>query len=262
MPRTLSFLALLAIVAGCAMGAEPIAEEATTSTSPVATSTSLPTTTTTVAPNNYEGFAVSTLPEDVNLVAMARGELAVYPEADSPDPTYTLPASTILGTVTVVTVVDGPIDGWAKVMLPIRPNGSEGWIKTDNVDLYVVEGRVVVDLSDRELTYYKGGEEVLTSVVAIGTSRNPTPTGHFYITDNVTMANPNSPWGPHAFGLSARSDTITEYTGGDGIVGIHGTNRPGSIGNAASLGCVRLPNDVITQLHELIAIGTPVEIRA
>jgi lipoprotein-anchoring transpeptidase ErfK/SrfK len=120
----------------------------------------------------------------------------------------------------------------------------------------------VVDLSDRELTYYKGGEEVLTSVVAIGTSRNPTPTGHFYITDNVTMANPNSPWGPHAFGLSARSDTITEYNGGDGIVGIHGTNRPGSIGNAASLGCVRLPNDVITHLHELIAIGTPVEIRA
>jgi lipoprotein-anchoring transpeptidase ErfK/SrfK len=82
------------------------------------------------------------------------------------------------------------------------------------------------------------------------------------VTDNVTLANPGSPWGPHALGLSARSDTITEFNGGDGIVGIHGTNRPDSIGEAASLGCVRVPNEVIVQLHQLVQIGTPVEIRA
>jgi len=69
-------------------------------------------------------------------------------------------------------------------------------------------------------------------------------------------------WGPHALGLSARSDTITEYKGGDGIIGIHGTNRPGSIGEAASLGCVRVPNEVIALLHDLVAVGTPVEIGA
>jgi lipoprotein-anchoring transpeptidase ErfK/SrfK len=78
----------------------------------------------------------------------------------------------------------------------------------------------------------------------------------------VRVARAGGPWGPAALGLSARSDTITEFNGGDGIVGIHGTNRPGSIGQAASLGCIRLPNDVILQLHELVPIGTPVEIRA
>ena len=131
-----------------------------------------------------------------------------------------------------------------------------------DAEIYVVEGRVVVDLSDRSLIYYEHGEEVLTATIAIGTSRNPTPTGEYYVTDSVTLHDPNSVWGPHALGLSARSETITEYNGGDGIIGIHGTSNPGSIGKAASLGCVRVHNDVITALHQMIPIGTPVVINA
>nr|MDP9493870.1 L,D-transpeptidase [Actinomycetota bacterium] len=168
----------------------------------------------------------------------------------------------ILGTITVVEVIEGPIDGWALVRLPVRPNGTQGWVMVSDLMLYVVDSKVEIDLSDRSLTYYEGGEEVLSTPVAVGTDRNPTPVGDFFVTDSVTLANPGSPWGPHAFGISARSDTITEYNGGDGIIGIHGTNRPASIGNAASLGCVRVPNEVITALHEIVPIGTPVEITA
>jgi hypothetical protein len=193
---------------------------------------------------------------------MVKGELDVYATPEDSEPMMLLPATTILETVTVVTIVEGPIDGWARVMLPVRPNGSEGWVKTSDIEIYVVAGRLLVDLSEKTLTYYRGGEVVLTSTVAVGTGRNPTPTGHFFVTDNVTLTDPNSPWGPHALGLSGRSDTITEYNGGDGIIGIHGTNRPDSIGQAASLGCVRLPNDVITAIHQMVPIGTPVEIRA
>jgi lipoprotein-anchoring transpeptidase ErfK/SrfK len=119
-----------------------------------------------------------------------------------------------------------------------------------------------VDLTKRTLIYFEDGEEILTTTVAIGSDRNPTPTGSFFVTDNVTLANPNSPWGPHALGLSGRSDTITEFNGGDGIIGIHGTNNAASIGEAASLGCVRVPNEIITELHEIIPIGTPVQINA
>ena len=103
---------------------------------------------------------------------------------------------------------------------------------------------------------------MLTTEIGVGSSQNPTPTGRFFVTDTVTMADPNSAWGPHALGLSARSDTITEYNGGDGIIGIHGTNSPWSIGRASSLGCIRVPNDVITRLHEMVRLGTPVEIAA
>ncbi len=254
-----SILAMALVATAC--GAETLQ----TTTTIVSTTTTMPATTTTVPPEvraTFPGIDTAMLPEDTALVGMARGELDVYAAPEDDEPILALPATTILETVTVVTIVEGPIEGWARVMLPVRPNGSEGWVRTADIEIYVVEGRLLVDLSEKTITYYRGGEVMLSSTVAVGTGRNPTPTGHFFVTDNVTMANPNSPWGPHALGLSGRSDTITEYNGGDGIIGIHGTNRPDSIGQAASLGCVRLPNDVITAIHQMVSIGTPVEIRA
>lgn len=200
--------------------------------------------------------------ESVTLAALLKREVEVLAGPGNGSHVTTLPGTTILGTTTVATVVGDPVDGWVEVMLPIRPNGSTGWIPLEAVELYVVEGEIVVDLSERRLTYYRAGEEVLSTDVGIGSWSSPTPTGTFFVTDRVTMADPDSPWGPRALGLSARSDTVTEYNGGDGIVGIHGTNIPGSIGKAASLGCVRLPNDVIIELYAMVPIGTPVVIRS
>lgn len=197
-----------------------------------------------------------------SIVALALGDTDVYNEPDETSSMMTMPATTILGTDTVFGVIEVKPDGWALVSVPIRPNGTTGWVRIESVELYVVDGQIVVDLTARTLTYYVDGEEVLKTEIAIGTSRNSTPTGHFFVTDSVTLSIPNSPWGPAALGISAYSDTITEYNGGPGIIGIHGTNKPSSIGQAASLGCVRLPNELITLLHALVPIGTPVEIRA
>ena len=46
---------------------------------------------------------------------------------------------------------------------------------------------------------------------------------------------------------------------GDGYA-IHGTNQPESVGRAASHGCVRLRNEDIEKLYEMVAVGTPVYI--
>ncbi len=46
---------------------------------------------------------------------------------------------------------------------------------------------------------------------------------------------------------------------GDGYA-LHGTNNPASIGQAVSHGCVRLRNEDIAELYELVAVGTPVYI--
>lgn len=198
----------------------------------------------------------------VALAAMAREELEVFGAPGQPNPFLVLPYENSLGSTTVVGVIGGPADGWAEVSLPMRPNGTTGWIRTDDVDLYVVTGRIVVDLSDRELVYYENDAEVLRAPVAIGSDRSPTPTGEFFVTDSVTLTKEGTPWGPHALGLSARSEYITEFNGGDGIIAIHGTSNPASIGNNVSLGCVRLENHMITTLHGLVPLGTPVEIRA
>lgn len=44
---------------------------------------------------------------------------------------------------------------------------------------------------------------------------------------------------------------------GDGY-GIHGTNNPSSIGRSVSHGCVRMRNEDIERLFEMVPIGTPV----
>jgi lipoprotein-anchoring transpeptidase ErfK/SrfK len=255
-----STLSIALLLAACTSGGpEPlhdVVEDTTTTTTSAAAET-----TTTADPGPvWEGHA-ATATEDPTLAAYAHGPLEIYDSPDDTEPWMTVDETTILGTVTVLGVVAPPEDEWVEVMLPIRPNGSTGWVHADAVALYVVDSEIVVDLTNRRLTYLVDGVEVLQTDVGIGSDHNQTPIGHFFVTDNVTLADPNSPWGPHALGISARSDTITEFNGGDGIIGIHGTNNSGSIGGNISLGCVRVPNETITLLHELVPLGTRVTVR-
>jgi lipoprotein-anchoring transpeptidase ErfK/SrfK len=259
--RAALFIIVGLLVAACSGGA---AEPPAVTDDPAATTTTtiaVETTTTTVDPGPvWEGYAATSTTEPT-LAAYAHGPLDVYEKPTDVDVWMTIEATTILGTVTVLGVVAPPEDGWVEVMLPTRPNGSTGWISTDDVSLYVVDSEIIVDLTDKRLSYVVDGVEMLQTEVGIGSEYNQTPTGHYYVTDNVTMADPNSPWGPHALGISARSETITEFNGGEGIIGIHGTNNPGSIGEDISLGCVRVPNDMITLLHELVPLGTRVTVK-
>lgn len=260
----LSVLICLASVAcGVADATQPTAT-ITPTTNVVTTTTTPPSTTTSAVPTTTEPevLDVASLPEGSSLVLGARESVEVFAGPGESETIRTLEPTTILGTTTVLMVVEGPSEGWARVLLPGRPNGAEGWVRTDEMVAFVIEGRVVIDLSDRTLSYLVGDTEIITTPVGVGSESHPTPIGKFFVTDRVAMADPTSPWGPHALGLSARSDTVTEYNGGDGIIGIHGTDNPWSIGRAMSLGCLRVDNDVITRLHEVVAIGTPVEIRA
>lgn len=45
---------------------------------------------------------------------------------------------------------------------------------------------------------------------------------------------------------------------GDGRYGIHGTNKPSSIGTEASYGCIRMHNADVLELFGMVAPGTPV----
>jgi hypothetical protein len=45
-----------------------------------------------------------------------------------------------------------------------------------------------------------------------------------------------------------------------GIYGIHGTNKPYSIGSPSSHGCIRMNNQNVIELYSLVKLGTPVHI--
>ncbi|MGH8913974.1 MAG: L,D-transpeptidase, partial [Acidimicrobiia bacterium] len=132
------------------------------------------------------GLSTDALPEGESLVLTASEAIDVYPTPDGAEPTMTLEPTTILGTPTVLLVLEGPVDGWGQVMLPVRPNGSVGWVEVDEDMLSVVDSQVVVDLSERTLSYYDRGDVMLSTAVAVGSVGNPTPVGSFFVTDNVT----------------------------------------------------------------------------
>jgi lipoprotein-anchoring transpeptidase ErfK/SrfK len=221
------------------------------------------------APPSTELAAPSTSVEPVSMqavdgvVATANGAVDVYPSIDASTPASTLPPATEFGSPTTLLVTEwqGPAGEWLRVALPVRPNGATGFVHAGDVTIARFAHRIDVDVATKTLRVGDaGGNIVVETPVAIGTPENPTPTGNFYVTDVMDNPNDSGAYGPFAIGLSAHSDTLSEFGGGDGQIGIHGTNQPSSIGTAASHGCVRVPNDVVTQLAGMIALGTPVTI--
>jgi lipoprotein-anchoring transpeptidase ErfK/SrfK len=149
---------------------------------------------------------------------------------------------------------------WLRVLLPMRPNGVEGWIRRADVRLSRHRFAARVDLSERRLTAFRGSNVILRRSVAIGMPQSPTPTGPFYITVLARAPDPTGPYGPLALGLSGFSEVYTEFNGGNGQIAIHGTNAPDLIGQAASSGCLRMRNDDVVRLAHYLPLGTPVRI--
>ena len=152
---------------------------------------------------------------------------------------------------------------WLRVLLPMRPNGSSGWIRAGDVELVEkIPFRLVVDVPNRKLTAYNGTDVLLETPVGVGSPSTPTPGGEFYVTQKIeVLPDQQAAYGPYALGLSAYSDVLIDFGGGDGQAGIHGTSATWSIGENVSNGCIRVPNDVIVQLTETLPLGTPVEIK-
>jgi hypothetical protein len=149
---------------------------------------------------------------------------------------------------------------WLHVLLPLRPNGTTGWVRASHVQLVRVSTRIVVDLSERRVSFYKRGRLVLSSPAAVGSSATPTPLGRYYVNQRLIPRDPGGPFGPGAVGISAFSPVLTGWTQG-GPIAIHGTNEPWSIGRAVSNGCIRLPNAVLRKLFAQTPSGTPVLVR-
>jgi lipoprotein-anchoring transpeptidase ErfK/SrfK len=246
---------VLALVAGCGGGT---AEVGDTSAGGGATGTGADHPTGRSEPSSDVTTGASTVTDETSQVARTGTALAVF-SAPGGEQTTVLPATTDFGSPRALLVVAEDGD-WLQVALPVRPNGSTGWVRRADVELRSLDEAIVIDLAARTLTLLDGGAELLTTPVAVGAADNPTPTGTFYVVDKLDTGDPGGPYGQFAFGLSAHSDTLTEFAGGAGQVGIHGTNEPSSIGQAVSHGCVRVPGDVARRLAETVNLGTPVVI--
>jgi len=243
------------LLAGCSGGGDK---------RPAATGTARPPDTvgltTTVAPPT----TTTTIPVPTYVVATAQvARVGVYPEpgAAAPARTFAHPNPTY-GSPRVFLVKEEQGD-WLNVYLPARPNGSTGWIKASDVSLSEHHYRIEVALSEHKMMVWEKNDVVYEAPVGVGQAATPSTQGIFYTTELIAVVpDQRAAYGPFAYGLSAYSEVLYDFGGGDGQMGIHGTGDPSSVGRSVSNGCIRMTNDAITHLRGLLPIGVPVEIRA
>lgn len=236
-----ALLAAVVLVAAVMTGCTPAPEPTPTAAAPSAEPTQAP-------------EPVSTTVGEVATAINA--EVAVYDAVDGAQlTTFANPNASGAPLVFLVEATEG---AWLQVKLPMRPNGSVGWVRASDVTVAALEYRLEVSTADRTVTLLKGAEVVQTFAAAIGTGDTPTPLGDFYLTE--LLAPTNQGYGPFAYGISAFSDVLNSFGGGPGQIGMHGTDDADSIGQAASHGCIRLSNDDITMLAGILPLGTPITI--
>lgn len=130
-------------------------------------------------------------------------------------------------------------------------------------------GTVVIETSDRTLFLVRDDATAVAWPVAVGrdgrqwTGRtsivrkavDPTwyPTPRMRREDPSLPASvgpgPSNPFGTRALYLA------------QGLLRIHGTNAPSSIGREASSGCFRMHNSHVEELYRMVGPGTPVVVR-
>ena len=244
-------LAAVLLVA-CGGGGASSRSSGTTTTTP-RTSTPAPTTT--------------TLAPGVSQIAQVRAPLAgVFDDPSSPQPkmtfgpTWNLDDDPSKPSIPEVFLVQEERPDWVRVLLPTRPNGSTGWMHAGDVQVSLDPYHLQVDLAAHRITAFNGTQVVYQGPVAIGAPATPTPPGLYYTRVLLQTPDPSSVYGPFAYGLSAHSDALTTFEGGDAEIGIHGNNDASALGKSVSHGCVRMDNSAITMLTKLLPLGTPVQI--
>ncbi|MDF2572132.1 MAG: ErfK/YbiS/YcfS/YnhG family protein [Sporomusa sp.] len=107
---------------------------------------------------------------------------------------------------------------------------------------------IIVKIQSRVLEVYNEDQLYKKYRIAVGKSKTPTPIGEW----NIVWKDYD--WGT-GFGTRWMGLNVPW-----GTYGIHGTNKPWSIGQFASHGCIRMRNKDVEELFEWIPVGTPVRI--
>jgi lipoprotein-anchoring transpeptidase ErfK/SrfK len=220
------------------------------------------------APEDGGGEATGPeLPEGNTWAATARGpQVDVFGEANPAEgaqPIEQLASPNEAGAPLTFLVDGADVGGdYIPVFLPIPPNGSKGWVRASDVSLQPNPYRIKVELGAHRLTVTNAGNPVTESQVGLGNIEEQmgTPVGVYYVKELIQSLDPA--YGPFAYGISGFTNNpeVAAQFGNNGVVGIHGTNDPSSIGQNVSHGCIRVPNEVITEMTTYLPLGTPVEI--
>ena len=125
-----------------------------------------------------------------------------------------------------------------------------------------VSTRIVINLASRFLSLYVNGVKTAMYPIGAGKLATPTPLGNYKIIEkeeNPTWVDPKD----SKKKVESGEDNPLGYRWMRFVddYGIHGTNKPESVGSYVSNGCIRLREADVEQLYQAVSMGTPVEVR-
>ncbi len=128
--------------------------------------------------------------------------------------------------------------------------------------------KITINIPARKLQVYSGQHQLIREYsVGVGRPTFPTPKGQYHIirkVENPAWENPYKPVGVSRIRPGKGNPLGTRWLGfkrdAKGEYGIHGTNRPESVGHFSSHGCIRMKIKDSEELFSMVAIGTLVEV--
>ena len=226
------------------------------------TTMALPPTTRWTAPTTIpepEPTSATTTPDTPFVVAVATvGMLEVFDELDDDEARWLFP-NPGPGDGPRTLLVLGSDKDWLRVSIPIRPNGTVGWVRSGDVSTATYRARIIVDLYRGRLEAWEDGALVAQGAIASGAEETPTPPGGFFVTEIQEHIDPATGGTTWLIGTSAYSETLNPTAEGDPAVAILAVGDASHLSEAISLGCVRIHPDVLERLA-LLPLGTPVQI--
>ncbi len=126
-----------------------------------------------------------------------------------------------------------------------------------------VDFSIVVNKSNNTLVLMNNGQFFKRYPVRTGKSELLTPTDSYRVQNKVKDPPWNKPSGDTYAPGDPENALGTRWMAFDASrgLGIHGTNKPETIGTYASEGCVGMYNEDVEELFDLVPIGTPIEIK-
>jgi len=157
--------------------------------------------------------------------------------------------------------VDATGRPWVRVLLDKRSNGGQAWIDVQDTVLYRDPWWISVRRAARELKVYRDGELQRVFPVVVGKGSTPTPAGLFAVFAELREPHSAEFLGSWVLPLTAHSEVLSQFEGGDGQVALHGrggASLADPLGSARSHGCVRLANEAVDWIAGHVPLGTPV----
>lgn len=178
----------------------------------------------------------------------------------------------------------------SRLVAMAQPLALAGLIAAAGLGLFSLPGRagerapagleLVLQRRQRQLLVLADGQELRRFPVAVGRPGWETPLGRFWVQELVAdpvwehpatgeqvPPGPGNPLGSRWIGFHVDCAGRSGFNGQEQLVvegcvssGFHGTPQRDSVGRAVSHGCVRLLDEHVRELFELVSLGTPVTV--